>query len=285
MHWAQDEYFPKFSCVWYGLSSYLGHSWKNGFYLQVLLCKQVCLNPAASDLTFFHLCCFSEVIGNLHYFLFGHLASELIFSHLGRPLLQRAELPCEGSESTSSGCVVLGAAHTPWLVLLDQTAEHAGPACPWGCSQLLPNPAALCGDLQQFVSWWCPVSDCTFSSWFHIVLPTEWSIFISSWVCDNCSSGIWEGDASQAQTATQNAHVGIWVAQDLWSVRKQTFGSNMLSHSTMQAAGKGVINISRDVASRWLQTVLPSCAITSNVLWHSLIPDWKLLTYGAFLLD
>lgn len=111
--WAQDEHFPKFSCVWCGLSSYLAHGWKNGFYLQASLCKQVCLNPAGSDLRFFHLFCFSEVTGNLHYFLFGHLATELIFSHLGPPLRQRAGLHCEGSESTSSGCVVLGAAHTP----------------------------------------------------------------------------------------------------------------------------------------------------------------------------
>lgn len=94
--------------------------------------------------------------GNFYSSLFGYLVNELIFSHLGPPLLQRAGLHCEWSETTSSVCVVLGATPAPWLVLLalDQTAEHAGPTRPWRFSQqLLPNPADLCEDLQRFVSW------------------------------------------------------------------------------------------------------------------------------------
>lgn len=45
--------------------------------------------------------------------------------------------------------VVLGAASTPWLVLLD--LEQTGP---WRLSQqLLPNPADPCENLQWFVPW------------------------------------------------------------------------------------------------------------------------------------
>lgn len=32
----------------------------------------------------------------------------------------------------------------------------------------------------------------------HTALSTEWPILIFSWVCDNCSFGVWGGDASQA---------------------------------------------------------------------------------------
>lgn len=152
--WAQAEYYPKFSYVWCGLSSYLGHGLRNGFYLQVSLCMQVCLHPVTSDQRFSYLCSLSEMTGNLYSSLFGYLADELIFSHLGPPLLQRAGLHCEWLESTSSVCVVLGATPTPWLALLDpeQTAEHVGPTCPWRLSQqLLPNPADLCENLQRFV--------------------------------------------------------------------------------------------------------------------------------------
>lgn len=59
--------------------------------------------------------------------------------------------------------------------------------------------------------------------------------------------------------------MGISVAQDLWAVQKQTFSSNMLNHSTMQAAGKGALTY----PGTWPPVTadsLPSCAITGNVL-------------------
>lgn len=87
---------------------FLSWSWLKELVLLSSVTLQACLNPAASDLRFFHLCCFSEMTGNLHYFLFGYLANNLIFSHLGPPLLQWAGLHCEGSESTSAGCVIHG---------------------------------------------------------------------------------------------------------------------------------------------------------------------------------
>lgn len=105
---------------------------------------------------FFYRCSLSDMTGNLYSSSFGYLVNELILSHLGPPLLQRAGLHYEWSESTSLVCVVLGATLTPWLALLDleQTAEHVGPTCPWRLSQqLLPNSADLCENLQWFVFW------------------------------------------------------------------------------------------------------------------------------------
>ncbi|PKU43925.1 hypothetical protein llap_5779 [Limosa lapponica baueri] len=77
----------------------------------------------------------SEMTGNLYSSVFGYLANEQIFSHLGPPLLQRAGRHYEWSKSTSLVCVVLGA--TLWLALFDleQTAEHVGPTHPWRLSQ------------------------------------------------------------------------------------------------------------------------------------------------------
>lgn len=105
------------------------------------LCKQVCLNPAASDLRFSHLCFFSEVTGNLHSFLFEYLANKLLFSHLGPPLLH-----CEASESTLQAV---------WSLEQLTLSDAFGPHCrawrfrvrAWRFSQLLPSPADLCGDL------------------------------------------------------------------------------------------------------------------------------------------
>lgn len=77
-------------------------------------------------------------------------------------------------------------------------------------------------------------------SWLHMVLLTHRPRLTSSWACENSPSSARGRAASQAQ------------------------------RQPMQAAGNSVINISRDIASRWWQTVLPSCAIpASNVLWHS----------------
>lgn len=50
--WSQAEYCPKFSYVRCGSSSYLGHGQRNGFYLQMSLCMQVCLHPVTSDRDF-----------------------------------------------------------------------------------------------------------------------------------------------------------------------------------------------------------------------------------------
>lgn len=46
--WNSSSSSLKFTCVWCGSSSFVGHGHHNGFY-QVSLCMQVCLHPVTSD--------------------------------------------------------------------------------------------------------------------------------------------------------------------------------------------------------------------------------------------
>lgn len=185
--------FPKFSYVWCGLSSYLGEGWQNGFNLQVPLCMQACLHLATPDQRSFYLSSLSEMTGNHYSSSFGYLAN-----------LQSSWATFASDSRTSLWMVGV---HLFSLSSLEQLQLHGW--CFWTWSRLVPGglansyclilltPVRISSGL-YLGNTPCQTAPSPLVTLVHTALSTEWPILIFSWVCDNCSFGVWGGDASQA---------------------------------------------------------------------------------------